>query len=185
MKSTIIKLTTFLSVCFILVAATAYKPAKKETVTGKGYNAYWVTKSGEEYTIMEKALIPEGSYEKDSKGEFKGMDKEMLKSTLHYSNKKEHNGKQIENHFFVVTSEDNDGEANMNSVSPKSKTTYPKTFNCSMTNYMCLAISKCYGVTIPGWSSVNECSTWGGTSGWCIAYNISTGKQYAVYCQTN
>jgi hypothetical protein len=185
MKSTIIKLTTLLSVCFILFAAMAYKPAKNETVTGKGFNAYWVTKSGEEYTIMEKTTIPDGSYEKDSKGEFKGMDKEVLKSSLHYSNKKEHNGKQIEKHFFVVTSEDNAVESDMNSVSPGSKTTYPKTFQCSVTNYLCLAITQCYYGGVPGWNSINSCKDGGGAYGFCTAYQVPSGKPYAVYCQTN
>lgn len=180
MKSTTIKLTTFLSVCFILFAAMAYKPAKKETVPGKGYNAYWVTKSGEEYTIMEKATILEGSYEKDSKGEFKGMNKEVLKSTLHFSNKNEHNGKQIDNHFFVLVAEDKDVEANMKSVSPKPQTAYPKTNYCTL---VCQAIFTCYGQPVPGWGSINPCHV--GTSAFCTAYMYASATHYIVYCQTN
>lgn len=184
MKPTILKFSALFLAGIFLFAAMAYKPASDKKTTGKDYNGYWVAKSGDEYTIMSKAMFVERSFEKNEKGDLKNIDNDMVKNALHFRNESKVNGKTVDAHFFILTTQDMEASMDMNSVSPKAGPAYPKVFNCTGFSgpgyYMCSAYYACQGVIVNGWIATSACTGAGST--YCRAFHYATGATYYISC---
>ena len=177
MKSATFKLSSFLLVCFVLTALSAYKPANKKPVAGDSYNGFWIAKSGDNFIVMNEAVLPESALEKDSKGELKNIDKSSLRNSLRFSNERQVDGKEIEAHFFAVTKEGLD--RNVRSVSPTSQKTglYTLTLNDIKAAYL-----YCSTGYSPGWGGQATCLS--GAS-MCMAWKWATGESVYIICNTS
>jgi len=177
MKSATTQLSSVLLAVFVLLAISAYKPVASKTTADDSYNGYWIAKSGEDFIVMNEARLPESALEKNAKGEISNVDKATLRSSLRFSNERQVNGKEIENHFFVVTKES--VERSVKSVSPVSK----KGLSFALTmNDIKAAYQYCTTGFAQGWGGQNVCS--GGNSV-CMAWKWATGESVYVMCNTN